>query len=1210
MILENPRSVSLLVIRCVVLPTGRITVGLWYLWSVTKTQPTTPGTDTMTSTNVRLQGGHAVHRATSSGRPYCNPNRASSDVYTTSSAITCQRCLRATTDAPGTAPMTSTDAPRAKFTVTYAKSGRGVGHATYANRDGKPSHPLCGTNLNRVHVAPQIIAQDWSEVTCQRCLSAIRQLEDYLERQANLHNHTTEETPVTETPTAPSAHEIAKIARDLSDAMGRAVDTAITVDGKLMLSSAVAVRTREALQLRGLATSHEYATETDVIHYPLTTLGLAVRAVRTSAPDDTAPVLYGRVDGGFTAHRVMPDGKALCSDRYILTGQRWDDRQVASAMYLSRCRRCVAAAGQAAPVVTTEPDTTPTVEDYAHAAEALAEHGLGAFGRRTADTSALEPTTPKSENVTVVTQLDTIRAARTPQRRVDVVPDDCRCTYRESRMGDYYVLGSRNQACPMHGDTELDALTDEQRATLVNLYVAFTRGRYAYNTALGEMNNSVRRNLRDKGILTVRAGKFVLTFKGQYTGFELCSLDRDIHPASPVRYFADANDPQRYHTLLNGTERSLCYSAGGDRFLGADTVVHEGEREPEGGHCCTECVDAYTLFYIAPRGPQNTATPKVHVFDTTEQAYDASQYRADIVDGDVLVARQTGTVAVLVAAWPTAVDVPVETAGAFHVLEAMDAWDNLDHGDYSVSVELARETLAQMAGAESQCEHGDACETCCADCFRPLDSHCEDCGECDCDDNECTEEVSGECETCGETLSAEDTEDNETSCSACRDRGPAEDTLTSGNCGQRWIAEIALCPRCGKGSAEHANVNRIAALVESEEDTGETDTYPQGAHISDAAIDSRVVGPMYAAAREIATPASTEDTGAHVSPVVLIPADALVAELTEFTEGSDNSAPELATRLMQLDTLLANGLLTVESYDAVNAKLKARLAAAIVVAEPTEGTTAVAAQAAVFPEAKSVRAAMGTNIVTPESDSTGAVFEGLRHFRNVCVSLCGGNSGHSTMCDRDTCRPLAAWESGVLAEMLYGRVETRIVDKTADQMRFDLDNVRAWLAKAERHAGLTHNTVTALHLRRAHLELSLAMERQREELPVTSNALGTCANSWHHSAPARAQDKMSCPECPAGHEAPYKTFARRVPTVQAVMLTVENFTEIVAWVNVSSTGNVLYWTNDADSEAEISFTSYDNACEYFASLGQYIVRHPNGAWRVYDAEAFAAEYVV
>lgn len=46
-----------------------------------------------TPQNVKVQGGFVVHRATAGRRPYCNPNRASSDTYRISDPVTCKRCL-------------------------------------------------------------------------------------------------------------------------------------------------------------------------------------------------------------------------------------------------------------------------------------------------------------------------------------------------------------------------------------------------------------------------------------------------------------------------------------------------------------------------------------------------------------------------------------------------------------------------------------------------------------------------------------------------------------------------------------------------------------------------------------------------------------------------------------------------------------------------------------------------------------------------------------------------------------------------------------------------------------------------------------------------------------------------------------------------------------------------------------------------------------
>jgi hypothetical protein len=93
--------------------------------------------------------------------------------------------------------------------------------------------------------------------------------------------------------------------------------------------------------------------------------------------------------------------------------------------------------------------------------------------------------------------------------------------------------------------------------------------------------------------------------------------------------------------------------------------------------------------------PNPILNPNVHRFETTGQAYDASQTRDDIADGDVLVVISERVVGVLVSAWPVAV---TTEAGAFHGpgLNPGADWSSLDNGDgdggrtdYSRSVLIA-----------------------------------------------------------------------------------------------------------------------------------------------------------------------------------------------------------------------------------------------------------------------------------------------------------------------------------------------------------------------------------------------------------------------------------------------------------------------------------------------------------------------------------------
>jgi hypothetical protein len=76
----------------------------------------------------------------------------------------------------------------------------------------------------------------------------------------------------------------------------------------------------------------------------------------------------------------------------------------------------------------------------------------------------------------------------------------------------------------------------------------------------------------------------------------------------------------------------------------------------------------------------------VHMFKTTADAYDESQYRDDIKSGDVLVAGFT--VGVLVDAWPVAVK---GDPGSFHTLADGSKIDTLDGGKWAESAKVAAE---------------------------------------------------------------------------------------------------------------------------------------------------------------------------------------------------------------------------------------------------------------------------------------------------------------------------------------------------------------------------------------------------------------------------------------------------------------------------------------------------------------------------------------
>lgn len=97
--------------------------------------------------------------------------------------------------------------------------------------------------------------------------------------------------------------------------------------------------------------------------------------------------------------------------------------------------------------------------------------------------------------------------------------------------------------------------------------------------------------------------------------------------------------------------------------------------------------------------------PAVHYFGSTGEAYDASQRDDDIADGDVLVVRSEGAVAVLVSAWPTART--ERLAGeSFHVLAPgsdpakLEASAVTGRTDWSASFALADSEAAKLYTAE------------------------------------------------------------------------------------------------------------------------------------------------------------------------------------------------------------------------------------------------------------------------------------------------------------------------------------------------------------------------------------------------------------------------------------------------------------------------------------------------------------------------------
>ncbi|MFD9069504.1 hypothetical protein [Streptomyces lasiicapitis] len=92
--------------------------------------------------------------------------------------------------------------------------------------------------------------------------------------------------------------------------------------------------------------------------------------------------------------------------------------------------------------------------------------------------------------------------------------------------------------------------------------------------------------------------------------------------------------------------------------------------------------------------------PAVHHFDSTSKAYDATQCRDDIADGDVLVIEREHVVGFLRAAWPGAI-----TAAHGDLHRFTKDPRTIDAGKYAASIDLA-EQVAEELGAPLAGEQG------------------------------------------------------------------------------------------------------------------------------------------------------------------------------------------------------------------------------------------------------------------------------------------------------------------------------------------------------------------------------------------------------------------------------------------------------------------------------------------------------------------------
>lgn len=157
---------------------------------------------------------------------------------------------------------------------------------------------------------------------------------------------------------------------------------------------------------------------------------------------------------------------------------------------------------------------------------------------------------------------------------------------------------------------------------------------------------------------------------------------------------ADTGD-ERAHYADRFSTRTLCEE---------DKLRDLNESEAAGRRPCASCLvharDRAASREAARRAGGEAAAqeparpeidPSTHTFDSSAEAYDATQCRDDIRDGDVLLVPSEGIVAILRGAWPVAL---TAAHGELHTLTK--AADAIDGGRYKASVQAAVQAAAQL----------------------------------------------------------------------------------------------------------------------------------------------------------------------------------------------------------------------------------------------------------------------------------------------------------------------------------------------------------------------------------------------------------------------------------------------------------------------------------------------------------------------------------
>ncbi|WP_432001764.1 hypothetical protein [Streptomyces sioyaensis] len=168
------------------------------------------------------------------------------------------------------------------------------------------------------------------------------------------------------------------------------------------------------------------------------------------------------------------------------------------------------------------------------------------------------------------------------------------------------------------------------------------------------------------------------------------------------------------HIVLDVPLNGRLRREAGDALCRPVTDFYELERgEVEGEATCGKCVERAARYGVrvilaAPVQPvedveqdeaEDEQAPVVHRFGRTSTAYNATQCRGDIRDGDVLVIEREQVVGFLRSAWPGAI---TAAHGELHTFTADPP--KIDDGRYATSVDLA-EQVARDLGAPLAIEH-------------------------------------------------------------------------------------------------------------------------------------------------------------------------------------------------------------------------------------------------------------------------------------------------------------------------------------------------------------------------------------------------------------------------------------------------------------------------------------------------------------------------